>query len=160
MKKTPIERLREEIEHETVILVTTKILEVAWQSFTSRRHDSWTSANPAMGQSDVTALFLAEQLGGEIRKAEVSGHGWYYYNVLPDGRRLDPTRSKFPDGMALPEGQPIALAELMASEDARGNYLAERFSLLVDRVEYVRKALDRTPPKHKTSRPPRRKTPT
>lgn len=149
MVKTPIERLRLDIRREKRILVITMILECAWQSYTSRHHDAWTHANPAMGQSDVTALLIRAKLGGEIRRSEVPGHGAYYYNVLADGRRLDLTRSKFPEGTVIPDGQPVDHQAMLTSDEAKASYLPERLSLLEDRFDYVQEALKR--PKRKTT---------
>lgn len=162
LKKTPIERLRKEIEtaleREAEIVIVSKVFEYAWRRETSRpgRHDDWTQANAAMGQSDATAVLVQAKLGGEIRKTEVPGYGPHYYNVLADGRRLGLTDKKFPTGTEIPEGQPISASDLLASEDGQDHFLTERLSYLSDRFDEVLKMLERLPGWKAT----KRKTPT
>ena len=143
MKKSAIERLKQDIDRETEILVVSKVLACAWRSYTSRRHDAWTQANPSLGQSDVTALLVQRKLGGEIFRAEVAGHGTYYYNVLPEGRRLDLTQAKFPKGTPLPDGFRTSPKRMLEADEGRTVYRAERLSLLSDSFDYVLTALDK-----------------
>lgn len=149
MKKTPIERLRKEIDaaldKEAEIILVSKVLKYAWRRESSRpgRHDAWTQANPAMGQSDATAMLVQSKLGGKICKTEVEGYGPHYYNVLPDGRRIGLTDRKFPKGTIIPDGVPISPKDLLASEDGQDHFLTPRLSLLSDRFDDVLNALNR-----------------
>jgi len=66
----------------------------AWSRDTSASPDEWTPENPALGQCAVTALVVQELLGGELRRARVNGVS-HYWNVLPNGRRVDLTVQQF-----------------------------------------------------------------
>ena len=59
----------------------------------------WSSANPAWGHCDITALIVNDVFGGDLMVGDVhlacvqQGHHWW--NRLPDGRELDLTREQF-----------------------------------------------------------------
>jgi hypothetical protein len=62
--------------------------------------DDWSAANPSRGQCGPTALTIHDLLGGELLLAEVlrtdgSRQGVHYWNLLPDGTEIDPTREQF-----------------------------------------------------------------
>ena len=66
------------------------VVQQCWSPATSPQ---WTTANPARGQCNVTALLVHTLLGGEILKTEALG-GWHFYNRV-DGQRHDLTASQF-----------------------------------------------------------------
>jgi hypothetical protein len=79
-------------------------LRKAWSLRTS---GTWTAANPARGQCNVTALLVEELFDGEILKTPLP-EGDHFYNRI-DGRRIDLTASQFE--------APIAYADLPSSRE-------------------------------------------
>jgi hypothetical protein len=75
------------------------------KSWSSRTSDTWTAANPARGQCNVTALLVEELFGGEILKTPLPD-GDHFYNRI-DGQRIDLTASQLE--------APIAYADLPSS---------------------------------------------
>lgn len=79
-----------------------KLLRKAWSKKTSFDPEGWTPENPAWGQCGVTALAFQDFFGGDILrelvtfsrsgKEQVVSH---YWNILPEGQRIDLTREQF-----------------------------------------------------------------
>jgi hypothetical protein len=81
-------------------------LRASWAADTCSPDDlerhGWTSANPARGHCDVTALVLHDLFGGDLVIGTVhlgdEQHGWHWWNRLATGTELDLTRDQFVDG--------------------------------------------------------------
>jgi hypothetical protein len=109
-----------------------RALEQAWSRDTSSDPERWSEKNPAWGQCAVTALIIQEYLGGSLMRAAWhagSESGSHYWNLLPDGTKLDLTFRQFP-----PEVQ------LDAASTRERDYVlgfpatAQRYKLLKERV--------------------------
>ncbi len=96
--------------------------------------ESWSLANPSLGQCDVTALVIHEMFGGYIMRAEVEELGSHYYNILPDGSECDLTRGQFPAGTIVPRGVEVPRERLFSRERSRAARTQERYALLISRV--------------------------
>jgi hypothetical protein len=74
--------------------------------------EPWTSANPAWGHCDVTALVLHDLLGGDVLLGEVHAdgeqQGYHAWNRLAAGLEIDLTREQFKDGQVVTAGQVVA----------------------------------------------------
>ncbi len=71
--------------------------------------DDWRPDNPARGQCGVTALVIADLLGGDLLVGKVftrdgTLQGYHWWNRLPDGTELDLTREQFRDGETITAG--------------------------------------------------------
>lgn len=72
--------------------------------------DDWSAANPSRGQCGSTALTIHDLLGGELLIADVlrtdgSRQGVHYWNLLPDGTKLDLTREQFASNEVVQESR-------------------------------------------------------
>ncbi|MGI9594710.1 MAG: YunG family protein [Acidimicrobiales bacterium] len=112
-------------------------IEHAWSAETASADNRWSADNPAAGHCDVTSLVVRERVGGGLRSCRVFRNGEFsehhYWNVLPDGREIDLTRSQF-DGRET-FGEVTTLTEAFLAEAGPMN------PLLVDRVERYRAAV-------------------
>ncbi|MGW7073936.1 YunG family protein [Streptomyces sp. NPDC054866] len=79
-------------------------LRAAWSADTCSPDDAertpWTSANPAWGHCDITALVVHDIFGGELLVGEVwsadgEQQGFNWWNRLANGVELDLTREQF-----------------------------------------------------------------
>jgi hypothetical protein len=78
-------------------------LRTVWAADTCSPDDveraGWSSANPAWGHCDITALIVNDVFGGDLMVGEVhlagEQHGHHWWNRLPDGREIDLTREQF-----------------------------------------------------------------
>jgi hypothetical protein len=95
----------------------------------------WSDLNPALGQSDVTALLVHCLCGGEIIRTMVQGFGAHYYNRLPDGTEVDLTDMQYPERTEIPRGTPVGLADLLDGYIAKRLQIHARYRLLSDRYE-------------------------
>jgi hypothetical protein len=85
----------------------------SWASDTCSPDDvargGWTSANPAWGHCDVTALILNDIFGGDLVLADVYLHGERYgshwWNRLAGGVEIDLTREQFRHGQDVGTGR-------------------------------------------------------
>jgi hypothetical protein len=94
----------------------------------------WNPDNPAMGQSDVTALPVQKLLGGQVRRYFVDGdHDYHYYNVLEDGTEIDLAHGELPDSASVVGGVTIDVGRLLDLSEtdlsARLRKLSERYDL-------------------------------
>jgi len=74
-----------------------------WDEDTCDPAVTWDAGNPAAGHCGVTAMALAELLGGVLLWSEVFGRdgrrvGLHYWNRLPGGVEVDLTREQFRAG--------------------------------------------------------------
>lgn len=106
-------------------------IEKAWDQDTAY-NGVWTEKNKSYGQCAVTALLVQNYFQGKIYKADVKGEQYsHFWNVLPDGKVKDLTKSQF-------RGKTIELInirsktvdELMMDKD-----LKKRYEILKKRVE-------------------------
>ena len=70
-----------------------KLQAAAERSWSIETAKQWTSATPAAGQCNVTAIVVQELAGGDIRKTPMAG-GFHFYNWI-DGCRHDLTAAQF-----------------------------------------------------------------
>lgn len=116
-----------------------KALQKSWSRETSYSPDSWTSDNPALGQCAVSALVANDYLGGEIIWSDAvlpSGEKISHYFNLINGQEIDLTRSQFPEGTVIPQGQAktkdfATTRDFMLSNEITKN----RYEILKNRVE-------------------------
>jgi hypothetical protein len=77
--------------------------------------EPWTSANPAWGHCDVTALVVNDLLGGDLLMGEVhldgEPQGFHAWNSVGAGLEIDLTREQFTHGQLVTSGQVIARPE-------------------------------------------------
>jgi hypothetical protein len=64
----------------------------------------WEESLPETGQCAVTALVVQDFLGGDVVRVK-AGHTSHYFNILPDGARVDLTAGQF-GGIRLPWSAP------------------------------------------------------
>ena len=89
-----------------------RVLEKSWSKETSADSKKWSSKNPAWGQCVVTALVVQDFFGGKLLKGivriediEYIDNVWsHYWNQLPDGSKIDLTKSQFPKKTIMPQG--------------------------------------------------------
>lgn len=71
----------------------------SWSAATSASDNVWAPENPAAGHCDVTSLLIREEIGGDLKMAQVFRNGelseHHFWNVLPDGSEIDLTSSQF-----------------------------------------------------------------
>jgi len=91
----------------------------------------WTPDKPELGQCAVTALVVQDKLGGEILYNSKFDH---YWNVLPNGSKLDLTRKQFDTKVAGP-AIPVKREEILETEGAKKFKTGHRYKLLKKRVE-------------------------
>jgi len=94
--------------------------------------ESWSPDNPARDQCGMTALVVQDLLGGELVLGEVQVDGAkvgnHYWNVLPDGTKVDLTGDQFLPGEVVTNGQVV-----IRPPDAPRRH-REQYELLRDRV--------------------------
>ena len=98
-------------------------LSQAWSKDTSSYGDRWTPENPASGQCAVTAALVQEQLGGDIVRIMFTDHSVtdsHYFNVLPNGERVDFTYRQFSRDVTF---QPPLETDTQALVDATHAYV-------------------------------------
>lgn len=110
------------------------IFHEAWGKETAHPsvQEIWTSANKALGQCAVTALYVQELYGGVILDDNTHNHMW---NLLPDGTQHDFSRSQF-------EGSDETFVvtseksrdEVLNSEKALRVRTPERYALLKEKL--------------------------
>ena len=130
VRELTVEAAPDELTRAVTLTQLEAAIRAAWSAETSDRPDSWTPANPAYQQCDVTARVVRDYLGGEILVAgvvldglRVDRHAW---NRLPSGLVLDLTREQFRDGERL---EAPALNDVV-----RIDRNPERYELLASRV--------------------------
>lgn len=111
-------------------------LRTSWAAATCSPDDlaraDWTSANPAWGHCDITALVVNDILGGDLVVGEVrlggEQHGYHWWNRLPSGMEIDLTRDQFR------QGQTITAGRIVPRPAGRLPRRWEEYQLLRDRV--------------------------
>ena len=84
-------------------------LRVCWAADTCSPDDleraGWSTANPAWGHCDITALIVNDLFGGDLMLGEVQHageqQGYHWWNRLGDGSEIDLTREQFRLGQAI-----------------------------------------------------------
>lgn len=67
-----------------------------WVRETSAFPDLWSMGNPAFGQCFPTAWVARRYLGGRVVQGVLKPRAMiHFWNVLPDGQRIDFTESQF-----------------------------------------------------------------
>lgn len=135
---------------------------LCWKHATSADSEHWSSANPAWGQCDVTALVIHDHLGGDMVRTLFTTpdgkRGTHYFNILPCGTVCDLTQRQFPTGTkfmpALTQGAEafksatrIHLIKQGLSPDSGHSLRDSLLAALPTRLRYLRLASDvmRTP---------------
>ncbi len=113
----------------------------------------WSDLNPALGQSDVTALLVQQLCGGEIVRTFVRGYGAHYFNRLPvkasaedgdkddgagdspHGTEVDLTDMQYPEGTIIPPGYVVTRQDMLKGYIAKRLQIPERYDLLMGRYE-------------------------
>lgn len=114
-----------------------KILKQCWSRETSTSPEGWTPENPAWGQCAVTALVVQDLFGGELMRAsleKVPGFEFmrsHYWNKLPNGRRLDLSKTQFPTYAYrdIPRGEARARKYPLSHEPTRKRYAILRLAI-------------------------------
>jgi hypothetical protein len=94
-------------------------LRASWAADTCSPDDlaraDWTSANPAWGHCDITALVVNDMLGGDLMVGEVhlgdEQRGYHWWNRLPTGVEIDLTSDQFRDGQRVTGGRSVQRPE-------------------------------------------------
>ena len=94
--------------------------------------DEWSPDNPSRDQCGMTALVVQDVLGGDLVLAEVHVDGvkvgHHYWNVLPDGSKLDLTGDQF-----LPEEEVVGGTVVVRPPEGPRRH-REQYELLRERV--------------------------
>jgi hypothetical protein len=92
----------------------------------------WSSANPAWGHCDITALIVNDVFGGDLMVGEVhlagEQHGFHWWNRLPGEREIDLTREQFR------LGQVVTAARVVVRPPGRLRRRWEEYLLLRERL--------------------------
>ncbi len=101
-----------------------KLLKKSWTADTciANLKEAWSSDNPSLGQSDVTALIVNDYFGGKIMRV-MTTNGPHYYNLI-NNKVVDLTVEQF-DG-EIPEyqnGEERTRAYLLSNEDTKKRYI-------------------------------------
>ena len=95
--------------------------------------EPWSAANPAWGHCDITALLVADLLGGDLVCGEVhhlgTQQGYHWWNRLSSGVEIDLTREQFR------RGQEITAARVVPRPPGRPRRRYQEYVLLRDRVD-------------------------
>lgn len=91
---------------------------------------SWGTQIPELGQCAVTALLINERYGGQILYNAEYDH---YWNVLPDGRKIDLTKRQF-HNKRVTSGIPVSRRYILHSVAAKKFKTDKRYELLRERV--------------------------
>lgn len=113
-------------------------LENGWcRSTTSPENaENWCRHEKALGQSDVTALFIQEKFGGVILYACVLPYyGDHYWNRLPDGTEVDLVCKQFAPDTIIPRGEIVSRKGLLSGKHAKAERRPQRYALFHARVE-------------------------
>ncbi len=98
-----------------------KFLPQAWCAQTSSYGDTWSAKDPSSGQCAVSALLVQKRLGGEIVRIEYNDDGRkdsHYFNILPDGTRLDFAYGQFSSAVIFNPSLSVSNEELLANTQA------------------------------------------
>lgn len=94
--------------------------------------EEWSPDNPSRDQCGMTALVVQDVVGGDLVLAEVHVDGvkvgHHYWNVLPDGSKLDLTGDQF-----LPEEEVVGGTVVVRPPEGPRRH-REQYELLRDRV--------------------------
>jgi hypothetical protein len=86
-----------------------------------------------LGQCAVTALLINERYGGKILYNAQFDH---YWNVLPNGQKIDLTRKQF-HNKRVTEGTPVSRKQILHSATAKKFRTGKRYGLLKQRVNAI-----------------------
>lgn len=114
-------------------------IEASWSSDTCFDASEWSPENPARGQCATTALVVQYFLGGELEKMTTVFEGQlesHYYNVLPDGTKLDLAGKQYPADQELTPSE----VNLRGFASVRDKMMHEpgtkkRYEILLERVK-------------------------
>ncbi len=117
------------------------IIKQAWDKETAQNPDDWSEANPARGQSILSALVLENYLDGDIFQLNVMYKGKeesHYYNII-DGEVIDLTASQYKGiildySLGKPRKKEFSSTKeyLLSNKDVK-----KRFELLLEKVSYL-----------------------
>lgn len=85
---------------------------------------AWNPKVPAAGQCRVTSAVVYKLLGGEIMRAEIKKNPLYthFWNVLPNGKKLDLTSKQFTGFEKIPQGKPMRFSEVIGIDPIKFQY--------------------------------------
>lgn len=113
----------------------------SWSALTSADDKGWVPENPAAGHCDVTSLLVREEIGGDLKMAQVFRNGelseHHFWNVLPDGSEVDLTSSQF-DGSETFGEETLMTPEFFAAAGPMNPELVRRLDLFRTAVSAVR----------------------
>ena len=100
--------------------------------------EMWNRSNKTIGQCAVTALLVYKYLGGKIYKGDIFLKGYsHYWNVLPNGKKIDLTKSQFGDEMVIINN----IKEKKPEEMLKDEELLNRYKILERQVGFRLKNL-------------------
>jgi hypothetical protein len=114
-----------------------KAIRSAWDKKTCYPLDrgKWNSQVPEKGQCAITALLIHERYGGHIGYNSKYDH---YWNILPDGRRIDLTRKQFHDkNIRIRTEAIVTRKEILHTKAAKKFRTPQRYDLLKQRVDTI-----------------------
>lgn len=115
----PISNARKHIYNKMNLLE--KQFQNAWSATTSSNQERSTD-NPAAGQSSVSAAYVQAVMGGDIVRVTATAPDGstdaHYFNILPDGTRLDFTARQFAQGTGFEPSLNASNEQLVANTDA------------------------------------------
>jgi putative hydrolase of the HAD superfamily len=94
-----------------------QVMSLAWSASTSADSRKCSSSNPSRGQCAVTSCLVQDRVGGEIVRVQYrtpeGEKGSHYFNVLPDGQRIDLTHCQFAGGTTFTPSLTASIEELL-----------------------------------------------
>ncbi|MDD4381794.1 MAG: uracil-DNA glycosylase family protein [Candidatus Dojkabacteria bacterium] len=100
--------------------------------------EMWNRSNKTIGQCAVTALLVYKYLGGKIYKGDILEKGYsHYWNVLPNGKKVDLTKSQFGYEMVILNN----IKEKKPEEMLKDEELLNRYKILERQVGFQLKNL-------------------
>lgn len=96
--------------------------------------EHWSFRSPEYGQCLPTAMVVQDYKGGDLAYCS---HHQHYWNILPDGRDFDLTRSQFREGTKFCVDNIRSREDLLTSPTAIAAGVPERYLILKKRVEKI-----------------------
>ena len=104
----------------------------------------WSTKNPALGHCIVASLTVNHFCGGKILGCK---HHHHYWNILPDGEKVDITKNQFPDNTIICEDKTVSREYLLQCEAAIRTDTLRRFNLFTQRVEEYLNSVKKNKPR-------------
>lgn len=103
----------------------------SWTEETSYCPNNWDKNNRAIGQCAITSLFLYNKYGGKIIRGYSSNlKETHYWNLLPDGKKIDLTFSQFENDVFFEKEEVVNPNKFISDNDFARRYSELNSNLL------------------------------